>query len=176
MPGNKIRFSLDDGNKNFEILIDESRKTYANREKYDITIIEIKKNDGLDFGYFFDIDNFDNIENPNDKYRNKGVYILHYQKGNKSEYSLGTIKVILEDGVNIQHLCSTEEGSSGGPIINLENYKIIGIHKGYDDKHKVNLGTYLKEPIKDFNNKINNNEYKITIKYKIGEENKIRIF
>ena len=80
---------------------------------------------------------------------------MHYQKGNKSEYSLGTIKVILEDGVNIQHLCSTEEGSSGGPIINLENYKIIGIHKGYDDKHKVNLGTYLKEPIKDFNNKIN---------------------
>ena len=40
--------------------------------------------------------------------------------------------------------CNTDFGSSGSPIINSFNYKVIGIHKGYKELRKINLGTLLK--------------------------------
>jgi len=35
--------------------MDKSRKIYVNNEKYDITIIEIKHNDGIDMNNFLDV-------------------------------------------------------------------------------------------------------------------------
>ena len=45
-PGKKIKFSLNKNKYSFEILMDDIRRTYTNKD-YDITIIEIKKNDNL---------------------------------------------------------------------------------------------------------------------------------
>ena len=42
---------------------------------------------------------------------------------------------------------------SGSPIISLNNYKIIGIHKGGNNQKKYNVGTFIREPIKEFNKK-----------------------
>ena len=39
---------------------------------------------------------------------------------------------------------------SGSPIINLKNYKVIGIHKGANKNKTSNFGTFLREPIKQF--------------------------
>ena len=41
------------------------------------------------------------------------------------------------------HLCSTKEGSSGSPIMNLSNGKIIGIHQGANINHNFNEGIFL---------------------------------
>ena len=82
-------------------------------------------------------------------YKNADIYLLHYILGNKLEYSPGKIKVINENNGNIFHTCSTEEGSSGGPLLNSLNYKIIGIHKG--SQIRINLGTVIKTPIEEFN-------------------------
>ena len=60
----------------------------------------------------------------------------------------------------IYHLCSTEAGSSGCPIIILINFKIIGIHKGSKSEKNYNLGTLIKIPIKEFNKKNRNNNTK----------------
>ena len=66
-------------------------------------------------------------------------------------FSPGVIKIISEDNYNIQHLCDSSGGSSGGPLINKNNYQVIGIHKGGGEGTKnYNLGTLLKEPIKQF--------------------------
>ena len=47
------------------------------------------------------------------------------------------------------HKCSTNKGSSGSPIINIDNNKVIGIHKkGVENKY--NKGTFLNFPIKEF--------------------------
>ena len=85
--------------------------------------------------------------------------------------SSGVIKNINEDNYTIQHLCDSSRGSSGGPLINSQNYQVIGIHKGRAEGTKnYNLGTLLKEPIKLFNElsqrkkesnqvNINKNEY-----------------
>ena len=53
-------------------------------------------------------------------YKNRQVYIIHYPNGNEVRYSSDLVKTVYEDNNKIEHLCSTETGSSGGPIINLE--------------------------------------------------------
>lgn len=62
------------------------------------------------------------------------------------------MKYIDEEGIYIKHLCSTKPGMSGSPIINLNNFNIIGIHKGSEINPKLefNWGIYLREPIKHF--------------------------
>ena len=82
---------------------------------------------------------------------------MHYPHGNISEYSSGLIKEICEENSEIYHSCQSRPGSSGSPIINLINHKVIGIHKGsLKDNEDYNLGTFIKEPMKDFNNRIKN--------------------
>ena len=50
----------------------------------------------------------------------------------------------------IEHLCSTEPGSSGSPILNLSNFKVIGVHKGANYGQDINLGIFFKLIIEDF--------------------------
>ena len=114
-----------------EIKIDESRKrfTYINKEEgIDITIIEIKPNiDNIN--KFLEIDDKAlEIDNEIVELESKGksIYILHYPK-DKRLVSFGLIKVIAENK-KIYHYCNTEEGSSGSPILSLNNFKIIDVH------------------------------------------------
>ena len=152
--GSNIKFSLNNDLNKFQIKIDEKRKVYTNAI-YDITIIEIKDSDHLNTNTFLDIDEQINDNNPKKIYENKSVYILHYPHGNISEHSSGLIKEICEEDSDIYHSCQSQPGSSGSPIINLINHKVIGIHKGsLQDNEDYNLGTFIKEPIKDFNNRI----------------------
>ena len=44
-------------------------------------------------------------------------------------------------------------GSSGGPLFNCINHKIIGIHKGCKKDKEYNFGTLIKTPINEFNKK-----------------------
>ena len=81
---------------------------------------------------------------------------MHYPKSGNIKISHGVIKFISQDNYNIGHLCVTFGGSSGGPLINLSNYKVIGVHKGGIIKNKINLGTLINVPIKEFHNKVNN--------------------
>ena len=80
-------------------------------------------------------------------------------------------------GNKIGYKCETQEGSSGSPIINLNNYNVIGIHCGAAIGKKLNIGEILKLPIIEFyqkynstnltlkkEEKINSNEILITLK------------
>ena len=144
----EIEFTLNDDKKKIKILINESRKTYTN-EDFDTTIIEILKDDNLDFESFLE------VNNPNDILEDKNIYVIHYASGKGSSFSFGLIKSI--EDYDIKHDCSTGKGASGCPIINKDNYKVVGIHKGFERKDKdktyINLGTIIYYPIKDFYNK-----------------------
>ena len=189
----KIKMSLNNGNKNIEIIIDNSRKTFTSK-KYDITIIEIKQNDGIKSNSFLEIDKDIYKDNYKEIYRKKSIYLLHYPKGIEICKSEEVIRNISEDNYTIEHYCDSNNGSSGGPLINLENCKVIGIHKGFN---KINLGTILNIPIKKFYEKlnknielnkidkinntdviINNNNYlnEITIQYNICDDYRIKLF
>ena len=124
IPGERIKFLINNNEKS--ILIDESRKTYTYKgEEGDITIIEIKEEeDGLEIESFLDIDNSKNNFIPKD-YKDNNIYIIHFPKGQNIGFSIGIIKSAYENNEEILHTCSTKCGSSGSPIINMENYKVF---------------------------------------------------
>ena len=149
-------------NENYNIIIDDLRKVYTD-ENYDITIIEMKKNDGLNFNTFLEIDYSIYNENPYEYFKCLDIYLLHYPEGNpKPKFSIGKIKKIMVDHQFFEHTCNTEHGSSGGPILICETNKVVGIHKGA--KIKYNLGIFIKKPIEEFykkyiiNNQIEDNK------------------
>ena len=127
----------------------KDRIKYTNKS-YDITIIELKEGDGV--GHHLEID--DNIINEGYivGYIDEPIYIIQYPKENLS-VSFGIINNMnLKEGHNFRHLCSTEEGSSGSPILNLKNNKLIGIHKSAEKNANFNLGLFLNFAISDFLN------------------------
>ena len=174
-----------------EIRIENSRKKWTikkDKEGIDITIIEIKPNTDR-INNFLEID--DKILELNCK--RKSIYIQHYPE-DKRLVSYGLMKDVSK-GIKIEHYCNTKDGSSGSPILSLNNFKVIGVHYGGSKNMniKLNFGTFINYVINEFNNKYKNenkSEYKykiynkkkvtttneIIIKYKIGKEDNIRIF
>ena len=54
------------------------------KEKYDITIIEIKESDNINDNMFFDIE----LNENNLIYSKKSIYILHYPNEKKYQYHM----------------------------------------------------------------------------------------
>ena len=148
----KIEFTINDDRKSRSIKIDKNRIKYTN-EELDVTIIEIKpKEDKID--NFLDID-FSIEKDLENIYNNKSIYILHYPKGTNANVSFGLTKKLIDS--QFIHQCSTERGSSGSPILLLDSFKVIGIHKGTKENFEFNYGIFIKEAINLFNQKDNNN-------------------
>lgn len=143
---NKIALSFNNDEK-IQVIELKNRISYTNKE-YDITFIEIKDNDK--------INDFLELEENINKTIIVGetIYMLHYPKSGKVSVSYGIVKEKKEeeqyDENYFGHLCSIEDGSSGGPILNLSYSKLMGMHKGADKIGNFNLGLYLTEPINDF--------------------------
>ena len=157
-------------NENISIMIRNEKKAkiinlnkrinYTNPE-YDITIIELTKEDNIQ--NFFELDdnilynileendkNEDKDVNSNQIYLKETVYILQYPEG-KLSVSYGILEdIYLDSTFNFNHSCSTTSGSSGSPIVNLLTKKIIGIHKEGIQNANYNRGTFLNYPIRAF--------------------------
>ena len=141
--------------QNFIELNLNNRMKYTNRE-YDIAIIEIKDSDKIN--NYLDLDDYiiDDIlkedNNINNIYKEKKqeLYTVQYVY-DKLSVSYGALSRISQNiNYEFYHKCSTDSGSSGAPVFNLYNNKVIGIHKQGDLKFKENIGTFLSYPIKEF--------------------------
>ena len=168
-----IKITLNDDNEFRNIKIDKSRIKFTNPT---IDIIEIRPE--ID-----KINNFLEIDEEINKdiniletiYWKKSVYLLHYQNSNNIKVSYGLLNGINEK--TLTHYCNTEEGSSGAPILSLDNFKLIGVHKGSHKYNCYNLGIFIKYVIEELNknnkalNEISNNE--INIKNNQNSENNI---
>ena len=167
-----IVYIMNEDKPSFKINFKNSLKFYQS-EKYNIAIIEIK-NKNAKFNHFLDIDN--NIfENKN--YNFESICLIN----NKNSYS-GEIKKIKENKNDFyfNYTCNeyqNEEEFLGSPILNSDNYKIIGI---YIRKQKnIIYGKIIKEPIEEFCNKYLTyklNEIQLLYQYPENEDDKIRIF
>ena len=112
----------------------------------------------------------DNIINElNEEYIDETIYIIQYPEGELS-VSYGILdSIYIDKKYNFNHKCSTRGGSSGSPILNIKNNKLIGIHKESNNK-QFNRGLFLNYPIKEYiqlyNNKIHefNKKYNLNIK------------
>ena len=134
---------------------------YLKRPK-DITALEIKDLNGI----FNEVEflNYDkNYENGYLIYKDLDVFTIEHPLGKNASCSSG--KIIKINNFEFDHNISTESGSSGCPILllndNINIIKVIGIHKNADTKYKINGGTFIGELIneikKDENIDLNKN-------------------
>ena len=161
-----INLFLNDEKDVLTIELGIKRDFYFNKD-YDITIIEL--NDEDEIKNYLELD--DNLFKDKAEliYYDKSVYILHYPNGKNAFVSYGLLNDI--DKYNIIHKCTSDNGSYGAPILNLQNNKVIGINKKGSINSNHNLGTLLISPIKAFLNQkleyikipifLNNIEYKV---------------
>ena len=155
---NEIKVDLyDDPNEPKSIKI-KDKIIYYN-EAHDVTIIEIdEKKDGK-YDYLELDENILN-EKKIDEYIGHSVYILQYPcfyENQQLAVSYGIIKdKYVDKEYNFNHYCSTEKGSSGSPILNISNNKVMGIHKQKThEKFNYNIGSFLYYSIIKFIDKYN---------------------
>ena len=153
-------------NNKYNIKLDNKMK-YTSK-KYDITLIEINEDDEINCNYF----NYKKIDTED----LNSLYILHYPLNENVSASYGIIQYLKDINYQFIHYCSTIDGSSGSPIINLESKEeeVIGIHFGTRNNH--NLGTFINYPINEFieqyeQNKLRefNEKYNLDIKFNATE-------
>ena len=145
---NIIKVKLNDN----KIIKDIKIEDYYSSKEFDTTIIEINDND--ENINYLEID--DELFDEDINLVNKSIYIMQYPKYNnerKAAVSYGILNKI-KDRYKIVHYCSIGRCSSGSPILGLSNKKIIGIHRGV--KSNYNRGIFLKYPIEEYLDKINN--------------------
>jgi V8-like Glu-specific endopeptidase len=127
-------------------------------ETFDFTVIEILQEDNI--YNFLEID-----QNINSKdFKDEQILTVQFPDDGKLKYSKG--KNLDKKNNLFLYTIGTKGGSSGSPIILLDNFKLIGLHKGaYDNKKKdkINLGV----PMNIIIHKINF----IKCIYNIGIEN-----
>ena len=146
------KISLNDENEFRELKLDGNRKLLLNK-KLNCGIIELKPEDKINDYLELDDSVFKGLRKEIDEfyYRRKSVYLLQYLKGEKVAMNSGIIKK--KDDTKIMHLCNTEMGSSGAPIILLDNFKVVGFHLGSSKQFDENFGILLQFPINEFNKK-----------------------
>ena len=114
-----LKFYIND--KSHIIDLNSESKIYSSsNNEYDIIIIRLQ--DG-EINHYLEID--ENIfENSENAYKDEPIYILHFPGADKAKISYGK-GIEKLDEYNIKHLCNTEEGSSGSPILSAITDKII---------------------------------------------------
>lgn len=160
----------------------------------DITIIQMKKYDEI----FEDIELLDydlNYKKGYMIYKNVDIFSIEHPLGKEAACASGKIIDVID--FEFEHNVPTDKGSSGCPLILLNNnlniIQVIGIHKEADNKKKLNYGTFIGEIFNENNNLKNiindndesenlsniinvNNLSKILDKYYMEKENNNIIF
>jgi len=150
---NEINLNVGKDNKQIKIKVKDNRFIYSKKMRFcGITIIEIFPKDDK-INNFYEFDDFTNVEG-------KEIYIPQYPNSDKLSVSYGKIKKLNDIDNTIIHLCSTDYGAGGGPIINIYTNKVIAIHAGgtsnFDSDIKarrykaINFGYLLKNIITDY--------------------------
>lgn len=147
------------------INIDKNRKRYYCKS-LGIILIEIIPNvDNINS--FLEIEN--ELFNSNKEIINsKNIYIMQHLKIGNPSISYGKISSIT--GNNIEYSCTTEYDSTGGPILLIKNFKIIGMHSQRVNSNS-GKGVFIYDAIDLFNKKYNQSMNK---KIKSKEENEVK--
>ena len=125
----------------------KNRKFLFYPDPIDITIIEIKKYDKV----YNDIEwlDYDNsfIEIGYKIYKEANVFTIEHPLGESASCASGRItRIDFYEGISqFYHNITTGLGSSGAPIILLNNNKVIGIHLGKDYNEGFNFGCFIGE-------------------------------
>ena len=136
---NKINYSITENEEEIfkEINLEKDRYKLTNKE-LDFTIIEILKEDNIN-SY---------LEINKDHYNKEDlVFSFQYPGGGNLQYSHGKILAPKMEENYLLYDVGAKGGSSGSPIILMNNSKIIGLHKGYitdKNNNKINTGIRIE--------------------------------
>jgi hypothetical protein len=136
----KRKIELVLNGKTIEIILENDRKVYLNK-KFDVTIIEIKTEDGLDINSFLETDD-DLIFKENIEDEKISLHTLKYPR-EKTDIPNNGIQGASEEKNKNELKSSKKLDSAGSPIINLIVYKERLLFYS-------NYGTILKKPILKF--------------------------
>ena len=151
-----------------------TRKKYFS-EKYDISIIEIKRNDFYTPLFKFeDLD--ENYEHIGLGLLNNGKnYIYFIENNKKPKIYFGIIKNIINNG--FEYLCTNDKLylEIGSPIFNILNHKIIGINLEKNENNKIRKGRTLKLPVEEFYKQDQENKNKKILENENYIKNKLEV-
>jgi len=115
----KLNIYIEEEKKEINLEINRFKLT---DEDLDFTIIEILEEDKI-YNYL-EIDEYINSF----EYEEDQIFTIQYPGGKELKYSHG--KIIKKLDKFFEYGLGTDHGSSGSPIILLNNLKLIGLHKG----------------------------------------------
>ena len=147
--GSHIKFSFINEMDSHEITINNTRKIYYNEDKYNIVIIEIKEDDKLEIDSFleFETDKANTVDNLNKK---DSIGLITINKENKFESVLCNLNNVNNNGYDIIYKSDIKQDLLFYPIVNLINYKLIGIHYKKDKSRQTNSGKLLENIFDDY--------------------------
>ena len=158
----EITIKYDNDEKTAKIKLNRNKRIIVCFKEFynlDVTIVQIIKDDNLiEQNNYFLTPNMD-YSSPFEKYKGKNIQVVQFPRGGDLSYSEG--KILGTDLNNLFHNASTEEGSSGSPIVFKGEEKVIAIHKGAIKNQNKNIGIFIKdivEIMKDFSKKWNQNK------------------
>ena len=146
---NIISIEIDKETK--EINLNVKRNIWTDKI-LDQTIIEILAKDKFDDFLLVDENILDkNLEHK--KYLNSSIILPAYMENQQIFFNQRNMTTIPDNNGRFLHNCNTIPGASGGPIILVDDFSVIGIHKGYDTENKKNVGVLLRNITLDIQNK-----------------------
>ena len=150
-------------NCNIKTIIEFGDIKYLNKE-YDLSIIQIKNHDNINF---LELDDNLYIEESELYYNKESIYTINYKNKNDISVIYSVINNITKSEIIYQ--CYPNTTPKNSPIFNLSNNKLIGIYNSYSKYY--NKGIFFNFIIKEFisqkrklrRNKMKSNEIKILI-------------
>ncbi len=79
-------------------------------------------------------------------------------RDNKYDISFGTIMNIDINREELIYQIDSGQGSTGAPILNLNTFKVFGMHQTFNEKLKEKYGSLLYFPVNKFIGKFNSNQ------------------
>ena len=163
----KTIWVINNNGKKYSIILNKKERLIIALDKpIDITSVEILEEDEINEIKYLEYDS----NCMGNESINKEIVILQHPEGEELHLSSGTIENIFSTKYEFEHTLDTSSGSSGSPVILIENLKVIGIHKKgmIDSENKKGTFIYIiiekinKIINKKINKKINKNERDLT--------------
>jgi V8-like Glu-specific endopeptidase len=76
------------------------------------------------------------------------LYVIQYPKGQPQQHSSGFF-VKEASNTKILHNAPTEPGTSGAPVLNVTNFRVVALHNGENEAEKLREATTIKAILAD---------------------------
>jgi len=154
-----ITIKYDNENKELKLKLNPTKRIivcFKDVYELDVTLVEIIKDDKIKEDFY--LSPKVNYNYSFKDFCGKDIQIVQYPGGNDLSYSEGKITRLYNNNENIfYHNSSTQQGSSGGPIVLKGEYTVLAIHKGTNVEE--NVGIFIKnivEIMKNYSKKNSN--------------------